>query len=678
MSREAPANTAVVDDEPRIGQVIAQAVAAIITTERIPLPGNFTDDPAELQSRAGTLEAKLEHTVRTSPFQERLEAAAQKSRLNKLGAAILAGDMALQAQYGLDLRGVRFDTVTRSLILGTPTELQATSSIIDYPQQPNTLNGATVGIGAVLHRIVSATGGALRTNLVTSYDPEHVGVAATSHHIMSMVTSMQNNQLLRHTDVLGRDVHFPLFSMNDTAALEPLKERLSRSRYGKVQTLGESLTSFVPYPEYAQFASRISGTSPGLLAKIGIPLHLAGHVFNNAVMAVDALDKEPGVLRINLEHMGNTSTYRQAIALGRFANNVGLERSQLILYESNQDVPAHMASLALAAAMLPHVRRFMRNNGRFAHPEQYDARQYFAHNYGPEVLKEQKANSDEPIIEGMHNEDFLCRTIAVRELSNRYTKYQFKDMVDAYCGPANSLARIMAPYICDKEKGGSILELDKSPSSIECQQAWIDGTLCEDDAATAKRDHELFGRTRVADRYDMVFETPDERARSLASAQIGDFVDLAAESCEVITDGYGTCSSGAVQENTGGMSFLPPTFEDFCAKQRIKYRALRPGGMTLSMHMVQRLNWEGVDVDSGEPIDLPSIYLMSAEEIEKAYLDAGFTNVFVKIVEVPNPHHKGQEEQLLQNAAMAVVIGDKPKAGSDHMPPKEQDGPEQI
>jgi hypothetical protein len=660
MDRQALPSTAVIDGALRMEHIITQAATSVVTTERTPLPGNCTTDPDELFARAQALESTLKQTIRSNAFGERSGEVVKTGSLNKLGAAILAGDMAQQAQYGLDLRGIRFDTMTRSLILGSPTELQTASFAIDRPERPNEIHASTIGISTMLGKMVSATGGAMRTNMLTYYDSNYVSRAAASGHIMRMVMGMYGNELLKQTDVIGQDVHFPLFALNDTAALESLEKRLDRSPYGSVQTLGKSLTSFVPYPEYTQFASHMTATAPWLLAKVGIPLHLPGLAFDSAMMASDALDKEPGVLRVNLEHSANNRSYRQAIALGRFAGNVGLERSQLVLYEPSQDIPAYMASFALASAMLPHVYRFIRGNGHFAAPERYDARQYYDHNYGPGVLKEQKASDAEPIIEGMLNEDFHCRTIAVKELSNRYEKYQFKDMVDAYCGPANSLARVMAPYIRNKEKGGSILELDVSPSSIVFQQSWIDGTLSLEDAATAERDHELFTMTLVEDRYDPTFETPDERARGLATAKIGDFVDLAAESCDFITDGYGSCSSGAVQQNTGGMSFLPPTIEDFYAKQKIKYHALRPGGGTLSMHMVRRLKWKGKDVDSGEPIDLPSIYLMSDHEIEKAYLDAGFTNVFVKIVEVPNPHHKGQEGQLIQNAAMAVVIANKP------------------
>jgi len=110
----------------------------------------------------------------------------------------------------------------------------------------------------------------------------------------------------------------------------------------------------------------------------------------------------------------------------------------------------------------------------------------------------------------------------------------------------------LAPFVADRGDGGTITLLDVSESSIAHQDRWIDGTLDKSDAEGAKLNQQLFDMT-LAQRFyepeevDGQLITADGRARRLANAFIGSFYDLAEDSCDILTEGYGTCSSDGSQ-----------------------------------------------------------------------------------------------------------------------------------
>lgn len=667
--------------------VVINAARGLSNVRRELLPYNDrTNDLNVLQERS----ARLSHTLE-SKLQAEIPAHTRRAAMMR--DAIAAGDLEAQAAQGIDLREVRFDTLAQAIILGQPIEYQTATSasrlgprfkdrIKDATEMHDT-DTTTSQIHRALRELVVSGGSHLRTNSLVVYDPEYTPIAIATNRLADTVRAMRRQGALQPTDIIGRDLYVKLLGQDDITQLEPLLKALGDSPYGAVikaperpgSSVESALTTFMPHPQYIGYAAHLTGTSSRYIQKVGLPLYLPGMAMDTALLAADSLTKDESALRLSIEDTDRGNPGRQANALTRLAGSVGMEVVQTIHHNGSRIVGAWIDA-AIARALLPHVYQFQRNLGRFGSPVDYKAREYFEHNYGAGVKREQELLNLEPIIPGMLNEDYYCRTAVIRELHDRFYGRRFTTMYDVYCGPGTSLARIMAPYIRDKEDGGSITLIDLSPSSIEFQQQWIDGTLDPADAAVAKLDQQLFDQSPLWSFYRQYTEhgvrTADDQARRLAGAQLGDFDHLEPASCDVLTDGYGTCSSGRPLIN-GEVDPVPPTYADFCRKQKQKYTILRPGGVTVSMHMVRRTNWNGITEDTQQPIELSSVYLASGAEIEQAYMDAGFVNVFCKIITVDTPHHanigaetSGGDQTEPSSVAMAVVIAEKPDVQGKH------------
>lgn len=605
-------------------------------------------------------------------------------RAKTLRKAIIAGDLDTMAAYGIDLRDVRFDLLAQ-LGIGRPTELQ----VISYTETPNSTNNdhhedrepskqATIGlqVGQLLNYINDS----LRTNVLVMHQGQH-DQGRARHTAQQAVGELLRWRVIEPSDPMDSHLHVKLANKTDLNQLTPLLELLRKSPYGTITQLSEPhtpheqppLTAFMPHAPYIEYAAHLTDMPPEVIARAGIPLYGSGRAEESAILAADSLDKHPQALRITVEPERRRQLYLQAAALGRLANSARMELSQAIYYDGNSAANL-LITTAFIGSLLPHLRLLRRNLGTFANPRFYDANEYNRHNYqAAEVRAEQARTGQESPIPGMLLEDYECRKALIEELSARYSPKQFARMYDFGCGPGISLAHIMEAYIRDADKGGSITMIDVSPSSIDFQNRWISGILDPKDAEVAQLNQQLFSQTQAGDLYVHEQEdgrklSADDRARSLAYTQQGSLEQLPPESCDVITEGYVTCSSGRILPN-GEPDPIPPTLEDFCDKQNRKYGVLQAGGIAVSMHMLNRTNWNSIDTKTQKPIEIASVNL-SPEEVLQAYRDAGFTNVYGKVVEINNPHHVNtgvdQNEPLQQVSAakpvaMMVIIAEKPR-----------------
>jgi hypothetical protein len=697
------------EDPLRFSSVYTLAARAMITAERVDLPDTETSDIDTLQQRAQQLgrllEIKSDQGLRT-PFSTGAEPFPH--HVSALTKAIGAGDLEAQARSGIDLRQVHLDTLAEAIIAGRPIEFQITSQACmrQFPLQ-NGVTEASTGtdwsetVTARAHRLLRTgihnAGGYLRTNTLTIYDPtstlaSHASTLAAqdkaSADVIETVMALRRRGIIDDDDTIGRDTYIKLLSQGDAAQLMPLINILQRSPYGTVvgpdypsEDDGDrrrSLTTFMPHPGYIEYAAQLAGQTPEMVQRTGLPLYSPGetlvgsesYVFSSALLALDSLTKSTRALRITVENEPQAELHQQAAALARFAGNAGMELSQTI-YHNGTNAAAMFMETALARALLPHVYQFQRSLGRRGNPRHYDAKEYNDYNYGDRVRKEQELLNQKAIIPGMLDIDYHCRTMVVNELHRRFKPKQFTTMYDVYCGPGTSLHRMWAPFIRDKKDGGSITGIDLSQSSIDFQDSWIAGTLDPKHAKVAELDQQLFDWTEAKPLYsdyahDGQLITADDRARELAGTLLEDFDHLETESCEVLTDGFGTCSSGR-ELIDGEVDPRPPTYETFCNKQKRKFAILKPGGATVGMHMVNRTSWSGIDTKTQKPIELSSVYLASKAKIEHAYRDAGFINVFCEIVEVEEPHHTNADvvdsipsALSTSKVGMAVVIAEKP------------------
>lgn len=704
---DTPETSEPIDEPLRFGGVYTLAARAMISAQRVELPDTTTKDVDVLQQRAGRLLRLLKHRYEHHMMTP-VDAASDEPPRSPLplARAVESGDLQAQAELGIDLRQLHLDILAETIILGRPVEFQVASHAFNLqlpadaaenqPSESDRSELVTARAHRLLRSAIHNANGHLRTNTLTLHDPTsplpasrsgaETAEETASAHVIETVMRLRRRGVIEDTDIPGRDNYIKMLMQDNVRQLAPLIAVLERSPYGALAGPAHPhpdhtqphLTTFMPHPGYIAYAARLTGQTPATIQKIGLPLYSGGeqaetgqgYAFDSALLALDSLTKTQQALRITAETDIHRQLHRQAAALGRFAGDAGMELSQAI-YHNGSDAASLLIEAALARALLPHVYRFQQNLGRFANPRHYDARQYNNHNYGAGVTEEQQLLKEKPIIPGMLNEDYRCRKLIVDELYRRFNPRQFTTMYDVYCGPGTSLARILAPYIRDKRDGGSIVMSDLSPSSISFQEDWIHGRLDPTDAQIAERDHTLFDKTDARSIYSEDSNgttiSANDRARGLASARLIDFNDLEPNSCDVLTDGYGTCSSGRPLIH-GKLDPIPPNYGTFCEKQKTKFNILRSGGLSVGLHMVNRKSWSAVDAQTKQPFELSSVNLTSKQKIIDAYKDAGFINVFCELVEVEQPHHANTDtDELIPSAqakratvAMAVVIAEKP------------------
>ncbi len=564
-----------------------------------------------------------------------------------LDAYSQTGDAAGLVPLGLDFTHFRPDVLATALVTGRPIEL--------HNQLPSLAPGLSRNHTGCARLLADLTvgGSRLLNTMSWYYSDDYLPPGQSEVEYRRRVSGdLWTSGVLSAEDASGAHMRVLLQSAADDAALQALEWGLTSNGYGRLIEDGE-LRTFVPHREYQAWAARKSGIPPKQLERAGLALRLPGHCFPWSRLAADMLARDPRALSLTIAEVCDVDTYRSALTLSRLAGGGGSELNQGMFYQSpyNNDFSLTLP-YALAQLLLIHARTLRANIGRLAVPEQLSAMAYNDINYGREVIRMQRDAGEDVEIPGILPEDILCRRALITELANRFPQRTFRSMVDAYCGPGTSLPRILEPFL---DADARITMLDRSADAIDYQQRWIAGTLNPDDQDIAVRDMRLFATHSMATLYvpPSVTLNTDQRARARATAVQGDIRSLPPNSCDVLTEGYGSCSSKLLDDG------LPPTYEDFVHAQRVKFSKLVDGGVAVALHMLRRKGWDSVDVDTGEPITHPSVYLKDGDTIREAYEGAGFVRVSVHVVEVDNPHH-GVAEKGETTVAMAVVVAEKP------------------
>ncbi len=640
--------------ERSVGGLVDQTVTEL-TQDRVPLTDYQIEADASLHSRTDMLVTTLGDEIERARVA--IDAAntdgdgyARQFRIG-LRQAVDARDWGWLGRHGLDMSGIRTDSLTSVLVSGRPVEVQtmalsieARGGVFATERFSSTLNHAdTVGaaVGGFIRRLAPVGGGSMRQNIVLDLKPNGDGIHGawpTGLRVLGILSTLGHAEVIHAEDTPGGQFHFDMVAPEDRERVASLVTKLQHSPYGVLE-VDDRNVAFRPHPAYMSHFADLTQQSK-YLEHFGLQVWSCGvGITDSGGRAAALLERDPAALQLTILDDVQRDTVQEADALA-WAAGSKIERNQHIFFDGTV-LTSDLLHYALATRLLDGVTQFKKTIGLFSQPEVFQTDPYLDHHYGEDVVVAQleaRAAREQEEVLGMLEEDVLSEQAIMDELDLHCRNRQLGDVIDLGCGPTNDWARLLEPYL---RPDARVTMIDRSPYAIAHQQRWIAGTLAERHAAIAPRHEAMYVRYRNG---GSQYKDCDARARQRMQQQgevkQGNALELAPESCEVITDGYFSCSAF-------------PEYGGFVGLQRVKFDALVPGGRALSRHMMETDQWFTKDPDTGKNIYLPSVYLED-ESLKRAYELAGFVNVRVTPILA-----KGAKARP-GYGYMAVVYAEKP------------------